>query len=259
MTRHSPGSRPRHTLSRTSIKHIAAGVLIATCACVLVGQNANHSQPVASRPAATAPAENRWEAEIAAFETYDLKNTPARDAILFTGSSTMVFWQTATSFSNLTVLNRGFGGSQYSDLVHYYDRVIKPYKPRAIVLYSGDNDTAEGRSASEIHASFCELMRRIRDDFADVLVVVISIKPSHARWALWPTMQNANALIEGECRRGRGMRFVDIGPALLGEDGMPRAALFEKDGLHLNSDGYRVLAELIRPVLISLEKPVPAR
>ncbi|MBL8878490.1 MAG: hypothetical protein JNG88_05150 [Phycisphaerales bacterium] len=232
--------------------------MIGVGVCLLIGQAAPTSQPAMSRQTTTAPAD-RWEADIAAFESYDRKTSPPRDAILFTGSSTIVLWPTARSFSDRVVLNRGFGGSQYSDLVRYYGRIIRPYKPRAIVLYSGDNDVAEGRTPAEIHAAFCELMRLIRADCAEVPVVVVSIKPSRARWALWPTMQQANALIAKECGRDRNATFVDIIAGLLAGDGEPRSEFFEEDQLHLNAQGYALLTQKLVPVLSAAEGKSPAR
>jgi lysophospholipase L1-like esterase len=36
---------------------------------------------------------------------------------------------------------------------------------------------------------------------------------------------------------------------LLGTNGEPREELFEKDRLHPNADGYKILADTIRPFL----------
>jgi hypothetical protein len=33
------------------------------------------------------------------------------------------------------VLNRGLGGSQMSDLLYYFDRVVAPYRPALVVIY----------------------------------------------------------------------------------------------------------------------------
>jgi hypothetical protein len=44
----------------------------------------------------------------------------------------------------LEVMNRGFGGSQYSDLNQYAKRIVIAYHPRAVVAYESDNDLAAG-------------------------------------------------------------------------------------------------------------------
>ena len=53
----------------------------------------------------------RWEKEIAAFETADRANPPAKGGIVFVGSSSIRKWTSlAADFPAYPVLNRGFGG-----------------------------------------------------------------------------------------------------------------------------------------------------
>src|ERR1051326_5577078 len=110
-------------------------------------------QEPASKPAPAAtsrPDPARWEKEVAAFENWDRKNSPARDAVLFVGSSSIVNWATAAGFPECGVINRGFGGSYLADSTFYFERIIAPYRPRVIVLYAGDNDIAAGLSAEQV-------------------------------------------------------------------------------------------------------------
>src|SRR4051812_20275255 len=91
----------------------------------------------------TAPAGNKWEAEIRAFEESDKQNPPDKDAFLFIGSSSIRLWRgIAQSFPGIKVINRGFGGSEIADSTFYVDRIVVPYHPRMILLYAGDNDLA---------------------------------------------------------------------------------------------------------------------
>ena len=58
-------------------------------------------------------------------------------------------WHTlADDMKPLYVINRGFGGSQIADVNQYADRIVIPYRPRAVVLYAGENDLLEWRSKS---------------------------------------------------------------------------------------------------------------
>ena len=93
------------------------------------------------------PDPNRFAAEIKAFAEWDSRNAVPADPVLFVGSSSIRLWRTHESFPDLPVVNRGFGGSQVSDLLHFADRVVFPYKPSVIVFYAGDNDLAAGKSA----------------------------------------------------------------------------------------------------------------
>ena len=54
------------------------------------------------------------------------------------------------SFPKLRVINRGFGGSQISDVNHYSQEIVMKYKPSKIVFYAGDNDIAAGKTADQV-------------------------------------------------------------------------------------------------------------
>src|SRR5689334_10003543 len=87
------------------------------------------------------PAAPPFENEIRAFEAADRTHPPPKDAILFTGSSSIRLWATlAQDFPKHAVLNRGFGGSHIAHARLYVDRIVIPYAPRAIVFYAGGND-----------------------------------------------------------------------------------------------------------------------
>ena len=84
---------------------------------------------------------NPFEKEILAFEASDKTNPPPKNAILFIGSSSIRMWKNvAKDLPDYRVINRGFGGSQISDSIHYADRIVIPYAPNTIVFYAGGND-----------------------------------------------------------------------------------------------------------------------
>lgn len=100
---------------------------------------------LAAHATAQAPDPARFEAAIRAFEKQDQDKPPPRGAIVLTGSSSIARWnnQAAEALAPLTVIPRGFGGSVMRDVRHYLDRVALVYKPRAILIYEGDNDIAQ--------------------------------------------------------------------------------------------------------------------
>ena len=92
---------------------------------------------------------SRWADAIAAFDA-DAASRPS-GAIVLTGSSSFARWRTMEEdLAPLTVVPRGFGGSTMADVLHYVDRLVMPYKPRAVVIYEGDNDTFFGVSPETI-------------------------------------------------------------------------------------------------------------
>ena len=101
------------------------------------------------------PDPERFSDEIAAFEAWDAKNATPDDAILFVGSSSIRLWSTAEAFPDKPVVNRGFGGSELSDVMHFFDVLVARHTPTTIVLYEGDNDIEHGKPAGRDH-DFCE-------------------------------------------------------------------------------------------------------
>lgn len=206
------------------------------------------------------PKVSRWEKDIAAFERNDRQQPPPKNAVLFVGSSSIRLWDLAKSFPDVRAINRGFGGSQLADSVHFAPRIVLPYEPRLIVLYAGDNDVAAGKTPEQIQADFRAFVRTIRKGLPKTPIVYLSIKPSLRRWHLIEKIRKTNALIEGECKKGEGVVYLDVASPMLGEDGKPRRELFADDGLHMNAKGYALWAERLRPHLKSADKaPAPAK
>ena len=185
----------------------------------------------------------RWQADIDAILQADAEQPPAPGGVLFVGSSSIRMWQTAESFPELAVINRGFGGSQASDVNRFVEQLVLKYAPRAIVFYAGDNDIADGQPPSIVADDFQTFAERVYEALPDTRIIYISIKPSIARWQMWPAMAEANELIRAYCDGHEQLTFLDIAPTLLGEDGQPRPEQFVEDGLHLSEQGYAAWTE----------------
>ncbi len=123
------------------------------------------------------------------FARYDAKNSFPADATVFVGSSSIVFWDTGDRFRGMPLINRGFGGSQMSDLVQYVDETVLKYTPRTVVVYEGDNDTSAGKRSQQILDDYQEFVEAVLEAQPSTRIVILSIKPSLARWDVWPEMQ----------------------------------------------------------------------
>lgn len=219
--------------------------LLAACGLATTARSAEPADAQAKAD----PDPGRFADDIRNFAARDHKNTFPRDAILFVGSSSIRNWKTADGFPTLPVINRGFGGSQISDVNHYFDDVVSKYRPKVIVFYSGDNDTQAGKSPQQIFADFEEFVSRVHQSLPETHIIALPIKPSLARWAKWPQMQQTNALAAALDKRDDRLEIVDTATPLLGPDGKPRAEYFITDGLHLSAKGYAVWNEILTPIL----------
>ena len=141
------------------------------------------------------------------------------------------------------------------DLLHYCDRIVIPYKPRAMVVYEGDNDVSKGVGPEEIRDTFRRLVKRVHQNLPETRIYMLAIKPSYKRREMWSTMKEANRLLAEECAQDSRLHFVDIAKPLLDAEDKARRDLFVEDDLHLNRAGYKRLRDALRPVLMEVELP----
>lgn len=194
-------------------------------------------------------AEKKWEKAIRAFETQDQKSPPPQNSVLFLGSSSIRMWKLDTWFPNQKYLNRGFGGSEISDSIEYFDRVVKTYKPATIVFYAGDNDIAKGKSPERVLTDFKTFADMVKKALPKSKIIFVAIKPSLSRWKLVSKMRDANARIKAYIETQPNLFFADIDTPMIGKDGTPQKHLFVDDGLHLSTAGYQVWYDVIHPLL----------
>jgi lysophospholipase L1-like esterase len=179
------------------------------------------------------------------------KHKPVKKhGIVITGSSSIRVWQPEihNNFTQVDVIARGFGGSNMNDLLYFSEALITQYQPRAVAIYEGDNDIAQGISPELILKKFIALNNKLRRSLPDIRVYFISIKPSIARQSMWPKMVETNQLIQGICNALQHCTYIDVASKLL-KDGLPKQDIFIDDGLHLNKKGYQLWSEAIVGVI----------
>ena len=176
------------------------------------------------------------------------RRAPVQGSIVFVGSSSFTLWSSLEAdMAPLPAVNRGFGGALIDDVVRYADRIVVPYQPAAVVLFAGTNDIAGARPASADYVAerFDAFVAKVRLAVPEALIFYVAITPSRARWSLWPVAMEANRLIEARVRADARLRFIDLGPFLLGRDGTPDPEFYRRDGLHPSKSGYRIWAREI--------------
>ena len=207
------------------------------------------SVPLTAAPAHQPPP--FWN-EIAEFRRQDSLQRPPSGAILFVGSSSFRKWINVQSyFPGYPIINRGFGGSAFPDLIRYAGDIIFPYHPRQIVIYCGDSDLAASDSvtATMVYNRFVRLYNLIRSRLKDVDIVYVSIKPSPSRQKLMPRMEETNDMIRNFMASYSHATFVDVYHAMLTPQGLPMDDLFIGDKLQMNEKGYKVWQLILQPYL----------
>jgi lysophospholipase L1-like esterase len=195
----------------------------------------------------------QWKfwSEIKNFKRQDSISPPPADPILFVGSSTFRMWpDMQKSFPSHQVINRGFGGSELTDVIYYADDIIFPYRPKQIVIYGGENDIAVTGSAEIAVDRFKYLFKLIRQKLGEVNIVFISIKPCTGREKFIPEVVKANALIRTFLRKQSNTSYVDIYQYMITPKERPIPDMFLSDSIHMNEKGYAIWQREIAPYLV---------
>jgi len=194
-----------------------------------------------------------WKKAIRRFEKSDLVQPPEPGLIVFTGSSSINFWETlAQDMAPLNVVNRGFGGSQMAHVTYYASKIVMSYSPSAVVVYAGENDLSWpwSKVPETILHDFQDFVDLVQRQLPSTWIYFLSVKPTPLRWKQLEKQRRTNQLIEDFCRTKPQVQFVDVSSKMLDSQGRPRRDLFNWDGLHPNARCYAVWTSIIRPILM---------
>ena len=188
--------------------------------------------------------------EINEFKRLDKENFPEKGRILFTGSSSIRFWNSLEKdMKPLKVLNRGFGGAHISHVIHHFDDIVRPYSPKAIVFFCGTNDLTALKTPEETLNDFKKFLNLAKNELGTIKVYVIGIKPSIDRLYLDEEERVFNNSISFLAKEDPYLEYINVWDLMLNEDGTRMPDLYVEDGLHMNPKGYEIWTQLVRESL----------
>jgi len=203
------------------------------------------------------PDPGRFEDDIRQFEAQDAINPPAPGGIVLTGSSSITRWndRAVQDLAPLSVIPRGFGGSVMNDVLHYLDRLVLKYEPRAVLIYEGDNDTgiANPIPRDVILEQLSQIIARIHEQLPQTRIYVLSVKPSILRWNVWPEAEEVSAGYRAIAEADPLVYYVDVATPFLNADGSVMDDVFVEDDLHHNELGTLIWGSIIRAALMPRE------
>ena len=188
-----------------------------------------------------------YQKDINKFKDQDLMDFPEDVEVLFTGSSSIRFWNSLEEdMRPLKVLNRGFGGAHIVHVNYHFEDVVSRYNPQAIVFFCGTNDITALKTAKETVEDFKIFQNKVRTNLPNVPIFVIGINPTPAREYIEEEELEYNKLIADLAAEDELLSFIDIWDAMLSEEGERIPELFVEDGLHINAKGYEIWTKLVR-------------
>jgi len=150
-----------------------------------------------------------------------------------------------------TVMTCGVCGEVTSDMVLRFQHDVLPYTPEYVVILGGANDLGCHVAPPEIFGNLLRLYEQasaagIRPVAVTVPSIRMEINPADRHWLndFLVQRQHLNRLILDYCAK-HAMACVDLFAATVEQDTLLLARPYSNDGLHLTTEGYRKMADLL--------------
>ena len=186
-------------------------------------------------------------------------NNYAKGQIVFVGDSITDLCPLDKYYSDLDLAtyNRGIGGDTTQGVIDRLQVSVFDIEPSKIVLMIGTNDVDTNIPNETILANYKIILDEIKRNQPTVELYFVSIIPQNEDIRELAglnvaennkTIKYLNSEIEKLCEE-YGYTYVDIFSSLLDEDGYLLKEC-SYDGLHLNSNGFEIWVEILKPYLI---------
>ena len=201
--------------------------------------------------------------------------------ILFYGHSLFTRWGNPTwgyrrmdadirmKDGSLAVVNHGFGTSTSEELLYYYDRMVRPYEPRALVIASFGNDSMYGYSPEQTMHVLARLIHWARTDFPGIQIFLVEPHPTPKNKNpgvkdLWNNLKHRREkfieMIHIYAQTHEDTKVIEMWnqpelfetPEDVGNFRKVREDIFVEDGVHPNQAGYDIMGRIFREALDAL-------
>lgn len=217
------------------------------------------------------------EAEVIAYEQQPIE----KGKILFYGHSLFTRWggkrwgyrrmdeDIRMKDGSLAVVNHGFGTSTSEELLYYYDRLVRPWEPRALVIAAYGNDGMYGYSPEQTMEALSRLLAWARTDFPGIKLFIVEShpQPSGKNATIKDLWNNAkhkrekyHEMIHIYAQTHEDTKIIQLWnqpelfetPEDVGNFRKVRDDIFADDKIHPNQAGYDILGPIFRKALDEL-------
>lgn len=136
----------------------------------------------------------------------------------------------------------GVNGELTGEMAMRLSREVIALQPDDVVLLGGANDLGYGAQPQAIMRNLVTMYERLRG--AAIRPVAVTVPSIRGFDALIPPRQTLNGLIADYCR-STPQPLVDLFTATAEPETLRLAEDYSNDGLHLTTEGYRLLAQLL--------------
>ena len=167
---------------------------------------------------------------------------------------------------SLAVVNHGFGTSTSEELLYYYDRMVRPWEPRALVIATYANDGMYGYSPEQVMDVLARLLAWARTDFPGIKLYIVEPHPCPSGKDatikdLWNNAKHKREkfieMIHIYAQTHEDTKVIELWnqpelfetPEDVGNFRKVRDDLFVADKVHPNQEGYDILGPIFRKAL----------
>ena len=201
--------------------------------------------------------------------------------ILFYGHSLFTRWGNPTwgyrrmdedirmKDGSLAVVNHGFGTSTSEELLYFYDRMVRPWEPRALVIATLGNDGMYGYSVEQTMDVLVRLLHWARTDFPGIKLYIVEPHPNPKGKNptvkdLWNAAKHRREkyieMIHAYAKTHEDTQVIELWnqpelfetPEDVGDFRKVREDIFVEDKVHPNQAGYDILGPIFRKALDEL-------
>mgnify|MGYP003296000071 CR=1 FL=1 len=174
--------------------------------------------------------------------------------IVLAGSSSMEYWtESKNDLDPIVTTNHGIGGTtveQWTDKLN--ERLVYPYSPKAVVYYVGVNNIINsGNNGQTTGNKIVTLMNSTHEHLPNTRIFFVLINKLPGFADKQPEFDVCNSIVEDYCSTREWISCIDAGTILLKPNGLPNAAYFRTDGLHMSQYGYVLWGNEVRKELIN--------
>ncbi len=187
--------------------------------------------------------------------------------VVFLGDSITDGWELNQFFPGKAYLNRGIGGQVTGQMLGRMRADVLALQPQAVVLLGGTNDLARGVSIETIENNIAMIADLAEAHGIEVILASIlpvsdyhvDADPRYVRTTTRPPAKiiELNDWIKSFAQ-AEGHEYLDYFTALVDEKGMLQTDL-AGDGLHPNTEGYKIMAPLADAAIQKALQAKPAK
>lgn len=191
------------------------------------------------------------------------RSAAGTDVIVLLGHSHVANWN-VTSLAGFRTINRGRPGDHTKDLIERFERDVVSSRPRAVVVWSLDNDIMDapnGHDAAATQVAKANLLKLIEmakaHSIEPILTTELTIRPvglyNQIATAILPLfgktpeearvnsrIVEANTWVREQVQR-RHLLLLDFQRALADSSDRRRPQYASSDGVHLTKEAYAVI------------------